>query len=180
MDRMDPMDCKKIVPLLDLHAGGDLDRHEQVSVEAHLRSCLSCWREFTAMRGLLEEVRGSARAEFHGESMSESIVAGVMGRIGGPPPALPRLLPRLMTASGWAAAAVLAVTLGWSVLREQQPPAAMRGTPTIVEMNGNGSAGAIPIRTIGNELDAQLDALHRGGTRPRVVSPKGAARPRGM
>jgi anti-sigma factor RsiW len=175
---MDPMDCDKILPLLDLHAGGDLDRQEQASVEAHLRSCLACWREFTAMRGLLEEVRGSARAEFHGESMSESIVAGVMGRIDGPPPALPRLLPRLMTASGWAAAAVLAVTLGWSVLREQ-PPAATRGAPTIVEMNGNGG-GAIPIHTIGSELDAQLDELHRGSVRPRVVPAKGGARPRGM
>lgn len=172
------MDCDKILPLLDLHAGGDLDRQEQASVEAHLRSCLSCWREFTAMRGLLEEVRGTARAEFHGESMSESIVAGVMGRIDGPPPALPRLLPRLMTASGWAAAAVLAVTLGWSVLREQSS-VAPRSTPTIVEMNGN-HGGGIPIHTIGSELDAQLDELHRGGVRPRIVPAKGGARPRGM
>lgn len=173
------MDCKKILSLLDLHAGGDLDRHEQVAVEAHLRSCLTCWREYTEMRGLLDEVRGSARAEFHGESMSESIVAGVMGRIDGPPPALPRLLPRLMTASGWAAAAVLAVTLGWSALREQQPPAATRGTPTIVEMNGN-RPGGIPIHTIGNELDLQLDELQRGNARPRVVPANGTTRPRGM
>ena len=172
------MDCNKILPLLDLHAGGDLDRLEQASVEAHLRGCLSCWREFSAMRGLLEEVRGTARAEFHGESMSESIVAGVMGRIDGPPPALPRLLPRLMTASGWAAAAMLAATLGWSALKEQAP-VAPRGTSTIVEVNRD-RGGGIPIQTIGNELDQQLDELHRGGVRPRIVPAKHGARPRGM
>jgi anti-sigma factor RsiW len=108
------MNCKKIKARLDLLAGDDLAGRDAAEVEAHLRTCLACYREYVSMRDLLAEVRASGRTETpRAADAGEALVAAVMDRIEGPPPAAPRLLPRLAMASGWAAALLLGLTLGW-------------------------------------------------------------------
>ncbi len=152
------MNCETFHPLLDLHAGGDLDAREAARVEAHLRSCLACVREWSELRGLLVTVRGTARRELRSEAMGESIVAGVMSSIDGPPPAAIRWLPRLTMVSGWAAAVVLSVTLGWSLLRPAAPRSERAAPPIIQSPTLDPSL----IRTIGDELGRQLDELPHG------------------
>ncbi|MSR46408.1 MAG: zf-HC2 domain-containing protein [Planctomycetes bacterium] len=163
------MDCKKIRPLLDLHAGDDLDGHERIAVDVHLRGCLACFREFAEMRSLVDVVRATTRDELRSEAAGESIVAGIMGAIHGPPPAAPRLLPRLLTASGWAAAVLLAGTLGVSAWSDRSvaPSRSNRASPQIVE--GDAGLEGLPLRAIGDEIDRQLDELHRGSRRTPLV-----------
>jgi anti-sigma factor RsiW len=109
------MNCKRIRSKLDLLAGDDLAGRDAAEVEAHLRRCLACYREYVEMRDLLSAVRGASRPEAVALSRepAEEFVHGVMSRIQGPPPAAPRLLPRLAMVSGWAAALVLGLTVGW-------------------------------------------------------------------
>jgi hypothetical protein len=109
------MNCKRIRSKLDLLAGDDLAGRDAAEVEAHLRRCLACYREYVEMRELLSAVRGASRpADVAGSrEPSDDFVHGVMSRIQGPPPAAPRLLPRLAMVSGWAAALVLGLTVGW-------------------------------------------------------------------
>jgi anti-sigma factor RsiW len=109
------MNCKRIRSRLDLLAGDDLAGRDAAEVEAHLRRCLACYREYVEMRDLLSAVRGASRPEAVALSRepAEDFVHGVMSRIQGPPPPAPRLLPRLTMVSGWAAALVLGLTVGW-------------------------------------------------------------------
>ncbi|MBL8841197.1 MAG: zf-HC2 domain-containing protein [Planctomycetes bacterium] len=173
------MDCEAIHPLLDLHAGGDLDAREAARVDAHLRGCLACYREWNELQSLLATVRGTARRELRSEAMGESIVAGVMRAIDGPPPPAIRWLPRLTLASGWAAAVVLAVTLGWNVLRPAAPRPE-RAAPPIYE---SPSLDPSLIRTIGDELGRQFDelpnGLPNGAPNGRTLMPP-ARRPRAL
>lgn len=179
-----PLDCEAARPLLDLHAGDDLDGRERLAVEAHLRSCLQCFRDYSELRALLVTVRAASAGESRSEAIGETIVSRVMSAIHGPPPAMPRLLPRLLTASGWAAAALLAATLGFQALagRATAPKGPGGVMPQIVE--GDGSADGMPFRSIGNErwrpgeiapaLERQFDELQReaaAGATPRRVTP---------
>src|SRR5688572_33170040 len=117
-----PMSCKSLRTKLELYAGDDLDGRESVAVVVHLRTCLACYREYVELRDMLTAVRASGRPRARGDAEVESLVAGVMGEIHGPPPPAPRLIERLTTVasvSGWAAALLLAFTLGWQVLSER-------------------------------------------------------------
>ncbi|MBM4015259.1 MAG: hypothetical protein FJ293_09905 [Planctomycetes bacterium] len=183
-----PLDCAAARPLLDLLAGDDLDGRERVAVEAHLRGCLACFREFAELRALLGTVREAATRELRSEAAGEALVAGVMGAIHGPPPAAPRLLPRLVQVSGWAAAALLAVSIGIQSLRPSRPTPPAPAPGRIVE--GGTSFDGVPIHSIGNErrlrafeqaLDPQFDQLERGGDdgASRRKSAPGAVRPPG-
>ncbi len=109
------MNCKRIRPRLDLLAGDDLAGRDAAEVEAHLRRCLACYREYVEMREMLTAVRGASRPDdvAGARASSDDFVHGVMSGIQGPPPAAPRLLPRLTMASGWAAALLLGLTIGW-------------------------------------------------------------------
>jgi anti-sigma factor RsiW len=142
------MSCKTIRDRIDLYAGGDLDGREAAQIAAHLKSCLGCYREFAEMHELLGRVRATARDGARGADGSESLVAGVMGEIHGPPPPAPALLPRLLFASGWAAALLLAASLGFRILTggAQEP-----------------SAGGPPRRLLQHE---SFDVLPAGGTAP--------------
>jgi anti-sigma factor RsiW len=182
-----PLDCDAARPLLDLLAGDDLDGRERLVVEAHLRGCLACFREFTAMRALLGTVRDVAARELRSEATGEAIVAGVMGAIHGPPPAAPRLLPRLVQLGGWASAAALAIAVGLNSVRAPQAPPSGGARPVIVE---GGSGGSLPIHAVGNEvrrraferaLEPQFEQLHQGGddAAGRKRGAAGAARPGG-
>ncbi len=169
------MDCRKIHPLLDLHAGGDLDAREGARVDAHLRGCLACFREWSELREVLGTVRASSRRELRSESMGESIVAGVMGAIDGPPPPAVRWMPRLTLVSGWAAAVLLAVTLGLGAWRDPAPRPE-RSSPRIVESQPNIDSSLI--RTIGDELGRQLDELPNGAGRGGAITPSTRRNPR--
>ena len=183
-----PLDCDAARPLLDLLAGDDLDGRERLAVEAHLRGCLACFREFAEMRALLGNVRDAAARELRSEAAGEALVAGVMGAIPGPPPAAPRLFPKLVQLGGWAAAALLAVSIGIQALRPSRVPSPPAALPRIFE--GGTSLDGVPIHSIGNErrlrafeqvLDPQFDQLERGGddAAARRRAAPGTARPAG-
>jgi hypothetical protein len=108
------MKCERIQEQLDLYAGDDLAAREAVEVEAHLRGCLVCYREYVELRRMLAEVRSTRDvAIVDGTTVvRRSVVDDVMAEIHGPPPPVPQLLPRIALVSGWAAALLLAVTLG--------------------------------------------------------------------
>ncbi len=169
------MNCRTIREKLDLYAGGDLDGREITVVEVHLRTCLSCYRDYTELRDLLTTVRATRESELRGEAATESLVAGVMSEIHGPPPAAPQWLPRLTLVSGWAAAITLAVTLGWQVVR---PPASShsRSQPTVIE-HGPSSGDLTPAWTINDEIGRQLDELPTRTRGRRVVVPSTVVQP---
>jgi len=158
------MNCKRIKARLDLLAGDDLAGRDAAEVEAHLRTCLACYREYVAMRDLLAEVRANARPAgvARGADATESFVGDVMTRIEGPPPAASRLLPRLTMASGWAAALLIGLTLGWYRWRLDagRAPRSLRSVP-VIEVPDR------PLtmdRLIENDLSHQLDEMR--GTLP--------------
>ncbi len=127
------MNCKRIRSKLDLLAGDDLAGRDADEVEAHLRRCLACYREYVEMRELLGTVRGARRPDDVAVSRepADEFVDSVMSRIQGPPPAAPRLLPRLAMVSGWAAALVLGLTVGW-YRWQLQGSAGRPGDPSLV------------------------------------------------
>lgn len=159
------MNCKRIKKKLDLLAGDDLSGRDAAEVEAHLRRCLSCYREYVDLREMLVAVRGASRpAEFaRSVAESEAFVGDVMRRIQGPPPALPRLMPRVAMVSGWAAALVLGLTVGWYRWQLGQGGTPSRPTPTIIDPSRSDFTPANERRTfeqrIDSEVESQLDEL---------------------
>ena len=166
------MNCKSIQEQLDLYAGGDLDGRESAQVAAHLKSCLACFRDFSELRDLLATVRsaghdqgGSAR----GDAESEAFVGSVMREIHGPPPPAPQLIARLSFVSGWAAALLLGVTLGWRTLAGlgagsaggDAPPAAGPQAPNVIDRGSNDPRLSTIDYDVDAELSRQLDELRR-------------------
>jgi anti-sigma factor RsiW len=170
------MSCNKFRPKLELHAGDDLDGREAAEVSAHLKSCLACFREYTELRDMLAVVRSTGFDRARGDAEVESIVAGVMRGIDGPPPAAPRLLARLSLVSGWAAAILLAVTLGWQAFtggRVATPPRT-GPEPVLIDHRWNGR-GPIPA-SLEADLDEQFDELRKSRgirVRPTVIPAAG-------
>ena len=152
------MNCKRIKAKLDLLAGDDLSGRDAAEVEAHLRTCLSCYREYVELRDMVVAVRAAARpAEFsRSAEESEAFVGDVMKQIQGPPPALPRLIPRLTMVSGWAAALVLGLTAGWLYRQNGTAWVAPGGGPVIEHVNPS-----IPTidQRIDSEVQKQIDEL---------------------
>jgi hypothetical protein len=158
------MNCKRIRARLELLAGDDLAGRDAAEVEAHLRSCLNCYREYVELRDLLVEVRAAGRPHdvVRTRGDSEAFVAGVMQRIQGPPPAAPRLLPRLAMVSGWAAALVLGLTVGWYRWHlERTPP--HHDLPNVIDP---GRGGATYVDRVERELSDQFDEMSGGRRNP--------------
>ena len=175
------MNCNRLRSQLGLHAGDDLPAREAAEVEAHLRSCLNCFREFGALRDLLAKVRSTARVLPAGVRGPGSLVDSVMAEIHGPPPALPRLLPRIALASGWAAALVLGVTLGWQSLAQRSAAPGRSGAgpevPVVIDHGGDylrGGAQVAPASSLDTLLDEQFHELDGAGPSrsPRVIAPR--------
>jgi len=164
------MNCTSIRKRLALHAGGDLDGREAAAVAAHLKSCLACYREYSEMHELLGQVRASGRHRARGDAETESLVAGVMRGIHGPPPPAPQLLPRLAMASGWAAALLLGVALGWRALVPADGSPIEPKSPARVLDHGS-APGALtidrrdgsPAASLEEDLARQLEELRRRG-----------------
>jgi hypothetical protein len=83
------MRCNRVRRLIPLGAGRDLEPPVQAGVEQHLRTCLSCYREFRAYRSALADFAtlasgGDATAP---QDLADSIMAAV--RAGRPGPAAP-------------------------------------------------------------------------------------------
>jgi anti-sigma factor RsiW len=169
------MNCKRIKKKLDLLAGDDLSGRDAAEVEAHLRQCLSCYREYVDLREMLVAVRGASRpAEFaRSGAESEAFVGDVMKQIQGPPPALPRLMLRVAMVSGWAAALVLGLTVGWYRWQLGQGDATHREPAEIWESRSLLSTPAVNQREldqrIDSEVQSQLDEL-RG--QPNAKTPR--------
>ena len=158
------MNCKRIKKKLDLLAGDDLSGRDAAEVEAHLRQCLSCYREYVELREMLVAVRDASRPAGFARSgaESEAFVGDVMKQIQGPPPALPRLMPRLAMVSGWAAALVLGLTVGWYRWQLGQGGPSTHATPTIIDTRGE----YVPAneqrnfeQRIDSQVESQLDEL---------------------
>ena len=159
------MNCKRIRPKLDLLAGDDLAGRDAAEVEAHLRGCLACYREYVEMREMLSAVRGASRPDDVARTRepADDFVHGVLSRIQGPPPAAPRLLPRLAMASGWAAALVLGLTVGWYRWQMNVPNGRIDGAgagvkdPTLVDQRIE--------RDLRDQLDEFLSPSRTGAPR---------------
>jgi hypothetical protein len=159
------MNCKRIRPKLDLLAGDDLAGRDAAEVEAHLRGCLACYREYVEMREMLSAVRGASRPDDVARTRepADDFVHGVLSRIQGPPPAAPRLLPRLAMASGWAAALVLGLTVGWYRWQMNVPNGRIDGSgaglkdPTLVDQRIE--------RDLRDQLDEFLSPSRTGAPR---------------
>ncbi len=168
------MSCTTLRKKIALHAGLDLDGREAAEVSAHLKACLSCYREYVEMRELLGRVRSVGRLEPEtgsDASRTEALVAGVMSAIHGPPPPAPQLLARVTLVSGWAAALLVAVTFGWSTIAGR-PEAPRPTSPAKVIDHGADPLGGSSALTIDAELGRQLEelGLRRGMLRARSVS----------
>ena len=152
------MNCKRVRPKLDLLAGDDLAGRDAAEVEAHLRQCLSCYREYVELRDMIVAVRAARQPADRERTGAEreSLVAGVMERIHGPPPAAPRLLPRLAMVSGWAAALVLGLTAGW-FQRQLATSRAPAGGGPIIE-HANPSVPTIDQRWIDQRIDSEVQS----------------------
>lgn len=163
------MNCKRIKKKLDLLAGDDLSGRDAAEVEAHVSQCLSCYREYVDLREMLVAVRGASRPPELAPTPAESeaFVGGVMRQIQGPPPALPRLMPRLALVSGWAAALVLGLTVGWYRWQLQREVAPHSGEGQVIQQNPGGFTPATDQRTfdqrIDSEVQSQLDELRGQG-----------------
>jgi hypothetical protein len=158
------MNCKRIKKKLDLLAGDDLSGRDAAEVEAHVSQCLSCYREYVDLREMLVAVRGASRPPELAPTAAESeaFVGGVMRQIQGPPPALPRLMPRLAMVSGWAAALVLGLTVGWYRWQLGREIAAPHGTPTIIDTHGDFTPATEQRnfeQRIDSEVESQLEEL---------------------
>jgi anti-sigma factor RsiW len=167
------MNCKRIKAKLDLLAGDDLSGRDAAEVEGHLRQCLSCYRDYVELREMVVAVRAASRPDelVRSRAERESFVAGVMNRIQGPPPALPRLMPRVAMVSGWAAALLLGLTLGWYRWQLNQNGASPRPGPVIEITPSNLSP-----TTIDHEVQSQIDEL-RGQPASAVPHRGDEARP---
>jgi anti-sigma factor RsiW len=176
------MSCKRLRPKLDLYAGDDLDARDSLAVERHLRTCLSCYRDYVELRDVLMRVRATRPASPALPAGVAPITADVMGRIHGPPPPAPVLLERLTLASGWAAALVIGGVLGWRLLGNAAEVGEPGRPPRILELPSPGAspAGGIleSLPTLGEDLDRQLEDLRarRGPSR----SPRGVESPSPM
>jgi|RhiMethySRZTD1v2_1073278.scaffolds.fasta_scaffold1941306_2 hypothetical protein len=176
------MSCKNIQTRLDLYAGGDLEAREAGEVAAHLRTCLACYREYVELHDLLMSVRGTSRDHARGDAETESLVAGVMREIHGPPPPVPQLLPRLAMVSGWAAALLVTGSLGWQVLASRTTPSPGGTPPRVIDRGGSDALSfeqIKPASPLEEDLARQLEELrHRNPSRGAPVHEASSVRTR--
>lgn len=113
--------CRDIAELLSLHAGGDLEAHEEAKVREHVGTCVECARELEDYRLSL-----SALKEIPTSGPAPSLWGGLKGVLQETP------APRIIVFPLWAAcAAVLLVGLSIGLLVESALPAEAVRTETL-------------------------------------------------
>jgi len=160
--------------MLPLHVGGDLDELHVSAVDAHLKHCLSCFREFrelAAMRarlGVLAEERLPLGAlDGFAEEVMARIAVGEPGPAAEPPrPARQQwFAPQRLAA---AAALLIAALAGWRFTAGGEAGGAglVQGTGTAIGLNVTQE----PQRRMGEVPLAPRQALREGPSVPAELT----------
>ena len=129
------MTCNRCAKWIPLAVGGDLDPGQQLEVEEHLRSCLTCYRaydELRRVRGELEPLRAPRYADAP-DGLYDDIMVAVRRNEPGPSADYADLNPRVFEwldsarrALPTAAAFLIFTVIGYFALGER-PDAGSRG-----------------------------------------------------
>ena len=74
MSEVNPITCAEAFRRLDDYLDRELDAHEAAEVEAHLRTCEACAREYAFEAGVLKDVRTKVRRVQAPETLRDSIL----------------------------------------------------------------------------------------------------------
>jgi hypothetical protein len=154
--------------MLPLHVGGDLDPRHVPSVDRHLSSCLSCFREFrelSAMRGRMAVLAEQPLPAGILDGFTDEVMARIAVREPGPKAEGPRPGPRLIVLPRLAAAAavVLVALAGWRLFSDGGH------SPT----SGGASLNAAPVTTA--PVRPAGPRLHMPVLRPGIHDPGSAS-----
>jgi hypothetical protein len=114
------MKCREAIPLIHLHAGGDLPDSRIPELIAHIKSCPKCETELERSRRMLEKIRQQSREELP-RPLPDNFAQGVIREIeretteGNEPRRSPReiLRTRYVTIAISAAAVILLTAVVW-------------------------------------------------------------------
>ncbi|MBU0756094.1 MAG: zf-HC2 domain-containing protein [Planctomycetes bacterium] len=163
------MSCKRIQKLLPLYVGEDLDASELHEVKDHLKSCLTCYREYQDHLGAKQTLGKLSLEESNHRSDLSRIMDGftdqVLERISkdphGPSAPVPRLiytyLPRALAA---AAMLLVAITAGIYFLRGDEKPVVNPGS-MVQENHGKMSQPTVSPLSESNRSGMRWVAEHR-------------------
>ncbi len=130
------MNCRRAKDLLPLAAGGDLDSKDQARVDAHVATCLSCFRDMQRFRTALAPLRDLRENGRVPKDLLCDVLSAVDAARESAVPAGPVMLPLrgslLRRAASIAAVVILGVVAGAHFADRRSDPSGRSGVPTHV------------------------------------------------